>query len=421
MSSIEASAPPRSNPHGRKRHTVGVICAIVAAILIIVALTVALHWPFSEENVRKSLSDASGSAVQFESFDATYFPHPGCVVEGVTFRQRGSRSVPLLAIQRLTIASSMFGLFTKHISSIRVEGAHLTVPPFGTGSSPTFKGGDLVVDHLSVSAAVLDFQRRSGNEPLSFQVASLEMQNVGGRSAMPFSARLHNPQPPGQVEVNGTLGSWKNSDVAQATIKGSYNFTEADLSALGGVAGLLSSHGAFYGALNAIEVEGKVHVPDFEVKRSSHPVDLSSNFKALVDARNGDVEISNADTTIGRTTIHSTGLIQAPSAGNPKEATLKVSVSNGRIQDLLYLFVRAPKSPMNGPVSLQGEIDVPAGREPFLKKIEMRGDFGVVRGTFNNPLTQFKMNKLSAESRGEGDKNDDPERAVSELSSQVVV
>jgi hypothetical protein len=98
-----------------------------------------------------------------------------------------------------------------------------------------------------------------------------------------------------------------------------------------------------------------------------------------------------------------------------------MSVVNGRIQDLLYMFVRGPRSPMNGPADLRGDIEIPADNKPFLEKIKIRGSFGVGSASFTSPQTQFKMDKLSEQARGDTKEGDDPERAVSDLASQVVL
>jgi hypothetical protein len=46
----------------------------------------AFFWPFRLDTVAKELADESDSKVTAGSFHATYFPHPGCVLEQVVFQ-----------------------------------------------------------------------------------------------------------------------------------------------------------------------------------------------------------------------------------------------------------------------------------------------------------------------------------------------
>src|ERR1700719_4679549 len=50
------------------------------------ALFVAIRWPFSEQKLVQSLQETFPATVAIQKFRRTYFPHPGCIAEGVTFR-----------------------------------------------------------------------------------------------------------------------------------------------------------------------------------------------------------------------------------------------------------------------------------------------------------------------------------------------
>ena len=73
---------------------------------------------------------------------------------------------------------------------------------------------------------------------------------------------------------------------------------------------------------------------------------------------------------------------------------------------------------MSGSITLQANVEIPPGQEEFLKKIKLRGKFGVAGGTFSKSSTQEGVNKLSAGARGEKDTSD-PETAVTDLKGQV--
>ena len=73
---------------------------------------------------------------------------------------------------------------------------------------------------------------------------------------------------------------------------------------------------------------------------------------------------------------------------------------------------------MSGSVTLQTHVEIPPGEEEFLKKIKLRGNFGIAGGTFSKSSTQEGVNKLSAGARGEKDPSD-PETALTDLKGQV--
>ncbi|MGE5725001.1 MAG: hypothetical protein ACM34G_07495, partial [Acidobacteriota bacterium] len=95
---------------------------VLAVIVAVAAVLLALKWPFTRERVTQRLQEATATTVQMAGFKAEYFPHPGCVAEQVTFQKAGT-SQPLMTIRTLTIRGNFFGLFTKHVSIVRAEGA----------------------------------------------------------------------------------------------------------------------------------------------------------------------------------------------------------------------------------------------------------------------------------------------------------
>jgi hypothetical protein len=50
-------------------------------------MILALHWPFSQEGITQSLQEDFPVTVSFQKFHSAYFPHPGCVGEGLAFRR----------------------------------------------------------------------------------------------------------------------------------------------------------------------------------------------------------------------------------------------------------------------------------------------------------------------------------------------
>ena len=74
---------------------------------------------------------------------------------------------------------------------------------------------------------------------------------------------------------------------------------------------------------------------------------------------------------------------------------------------------------MSGPLVLRTHAEIPPGADAFLKKIGLNGGFGVDAGNFSSEETQQDVDKLSAGARGE--KMDDPETVLPDLSGRVVL
>ena len=111
----------------RVRNWLLVSAFFLLGILVAGFVLVMLNWPFTRAQVEKDLAEATASTVTIESFQPTYFPRPGCMANGVTFRRSQDSRVPaLITVQKLTIQGSFVGLLTKHVPVIRAEGAHVT-------------------------------------------------------------------------------------------------------------------------------------------------------------------------------------------------------------------------------------------------------------------------------------------------------
>ena len=140
----------------------------------------------------------------------------------------------------------------------------------------------------------------------------------------------------------------------------------------------------------------------------------------MVNAKNGgDVSLEQVVSQLRKSAIVTSGSIAGQPGAQGKTATLDFYSKNGRIQDLLLLFIKDEHSPMSGITSWRAHVVFPPGKEAFLKKVRLVGDFGIDAGAFSNPQTQQDTNKLSAESRDENDQN--PATVLSSLQGHVEV
>jgi len=399
-------------------------------ILALALIVLFLKWPFTPKEVAKNLEEATGSKVEIGSFQKIYLPFPGCEARKLTFRRgTDSSKPPIMTIERMHIRSSIFGLFGNHLTKIIADGVHVVMPPLGTETGPK-PASDIVVGELVAKNAVFEFSRQNLSEPrVQFLVRRLSLKNLGRRTTITFYTAVRIPEPPGEAEVRGTLGPFKENQNPEAPVAGTYTFQGADLGKFEGIAGILSSTGKFQGKLNHLEVEGETDTPDFQVRRSNHRVDLKTRFEALVNATNGDVQLNQVQAQFWKSMVVSRGDIEAKSKERPgKTASLDMFVREGRIQDLMMLFIKAPHSPLNGTVSLRAHAVLPPGEGAFLKKLRMDGDFGIDAAHFTNPTTQQGIGTLSESARGkppgddEKDKTEaDGENLLSDLKGHVIL
>ena len=395
---------------------------LAGGIFITATIVLVLKWPFTRKKVAEDLAQATATTVEIGGFSETYFP-PGCVAENVIFR-RDQRQPPLLTVKKLILKSSLLGLFRKHLTLMQAEGARVVMPAPGTGSPSQKRSSDVVIDLLVADQAVLEFRSQDpARDSLKFDLHRFRIHELGGKDAMPFEAAVTLPEPRGEASFRGRLGPWQSNDFAGTRISGAYTLRSADLAFLHGVAGWLSSDGKFSGSFSKLEVEGTTDAPDFEVTHSGHKQRLATRFHAFVDTRNGDVSLQEVDARWGASNILGRGIIAAQPVGKGKSAHLDFISEDGRIQDLLFPFIREPHAPLNGPISFDAHVDIGPEPRPFLDKVVLKGEFGITHARFTNPKTQQNVDQGSARARGEKihDEDEDPQRVLSDLTGNVLL
>lgn len=393
-----------------------IIIAVGAVLLSTAALLATRHWPFSESEVREDLAEATDSTVIIRGYHPTYFP-PGCTLEGIEFRHR-EQKFKLITIEKLVIEGSYSGILTRHIPRITAIGTRVYVPPTG-GAEFHSQHSKLVVDELVANGTEVEFVSASRNEPsLVFDVHEALLSAVRWGSPIQYRLKFHNPNPPGEIAVEGKFGAWTDGHPQDTPLSGAYNFDHADLGVYEGIGGILSSKGQFEGVLKHVNVSGTTDTPDFVVHSGGHKHELSTQFDAYVDATNGDTFLNHVEARLDRTGILARGSIAKSPGKAGKAADLYFTSHHGRIEDILGLFVSAPRSPMSGDVSLSGHALLASTGQSFLESVKLDGRFGIDEGKFK-PDTQKDVNELSAGARGKN--KEDPETVLTDLKGAVAL
>ena len=171
MSSVTAP-PPSSDSKAHhlskrklSRTSVILISLLSFAVLLAVVLVASASWPFSKNPIVQDLGEASDSQVQIRAFHRTYFPYPGCVIEGLIFNHDPSQSTPLLTVDKVTIRGSYLALLTKHVSRITAEGLRVTIPAFGTSKPFRTTPSKITIDEIIADGAMIAFDFHSAARP----------------------------------------------------------------------------------------------------------------------------------------------------------------------------------------------------------------------------------------------------------------
>ena len=373
------------------------------------------YWPFSEKAVREDLAEASDSTVIIRSYHPTYFP-PGCTLEGIEFRH-GQNQFKLITIQKLVVEGSYFGILTRHVPRITSIGTRVFIPPFGGHVTFHSQHSKIVVDELLANGTGVEFiSADRHSSALVFDVHEALLHHVRWGKPIEYRLKFHNPNPPGEISVEGNFGPWADGHPQDTPMSGNYNFTNADLSVYGGIAGVLSSTGKFDGAFKHINVSGVTETPDFVVSSGGHKHRLVTHFDGYVDATQGNTFLSRVECRLDRTTVIARGSIASSTNEKDKVADLHFAARHGHIEDILGPFVSAPRSPMSGDLLFAAHAQLAHGNQPFLESVKLQATFGIDDGSFK-PETQRDVDALSAGARGEN--KEDPETVLTDLKGTV--
>lgn len=428
--------------HDHRHKLYWAICIVVSFVIVLATGLIILRarWPFSKDKIAATLGDTVHATVHFNKFHSTYFPHPGCEAEVITFVRpdEPSGTPPLVTIQKVSMQARYWDIFLRpgFLARIIVDGLYVRIPPRGASQSNgatqerSSSSDNTRVGQIVANGAVLEIDREGGAQPLKFEIHSLTLRSVSRDEAMTYNLAMQNALPPGEIRSEGHLGPWKSGDLGQTPLYGSYTFEQANLSAFTGIAGTLISKGAFKGVLAKLSANGNVDIPDFKLTESEHSVDLSAAYQATVNALNGDVILHQVNTSILDTRVTATGSVAGKQGEKGKLTSIDLAVRGGRIQDLMLLFVTKGKPPVNGATSIRAHVTVPPEGKPFLKELEVTGDFTIGGGQFTKASTQKSVDLLSQRASG-ADKNsrnknkaaeaDDPPDVQSNLEGHVVL
>jgi len=360
-----------------------------------------------------TLTDRLESEVQLESFSVDTFPTVHVTGSGLVIRHKGRRDVPpLVSVRSFTLDGGLMGLFSRprRFRTVSLTGLQINIPPgfkkdaSNNASQPqTDDEGPaaIVVDKLVADDATVSLiPKRAGKEPKVFAVHRLTMKPLGHGQVMSFEATITNPIPRGLVKTTGSFGPWRREDPGGTPLGGRYTFDHADLATVKGIGGRLDSTGTFSGQLDRIGVTGETHTPDFRVNVSANPVPLDTKFDAIVDGTDGDTYLNAVSASFLNTSLTSRGAIVGAEGVKGRTVKVHVKIDSGRIEDVLRLAIKGNRPVMMGQLRLHADLNLPAGPEDVMDRLEVGGEFDIGGARFTDATVQTRLSDLSERARG---------------------
>jgi hypothetical protein len=405
---------------------------------ILAVLAFRYYSPRLRAGVERALSDYFGSDVQIGTFEASLFPTTRIEAGGVVLRYKARRDVPaLVTIERLTAEASPRALLRSpaEVQRVQISGMHMHVPPRPRPAPPAVPpriappsesravrppppidvpafvppatDRPILIREILVEDMALELIPRNPSKPARvFEIHKVTLVDFTLDQPVAFTATLTNPKPVGEIATTGSFGPWNQEDPSLTLVNGTYEFSNADLSTIKGIGGILRSTGKFSGPLERIEVSGHTETPDFRLTIGRHPMALTSDYEAIVDGTSGDTWLTPVRAKLASSPILAQGgVVKERKDIKGRRVTLDVVVDKGRIEDFLRLAVKAAQPLMTGTVALKTAFDLPPGEADVPERLFLDGEFLVASANFTSASVQDKVDELSR--RGQGRPQDE--------------
>ncbi len=423
----DANKIPRPKPRWWKRtwFKVVVVLAIVClgAMVFVAEYMIRHAEPLIRARVVDTLSARFHSPVELDHLGISLIKgvkigSTGVEVEGDGLRIRyiagpnqpqNDSNAPMLSVQHFAFHTRLRALLRKptRIVEVSVQGMELHIPPkemrqqiLGPKDKRHQPMITLLVNHIRCKDVKLFIDTtKPGKDPMEFDIQKLDLQDVGQSQPFTYQAELINPKPIGEVHAAGHFGPWDADNPRETALDGSYNFSNADLSTIKGISGILSSHGQFSGVLDHITIDGETQTPDFALDVSDHPMPLHTVFHAYVDGTDGDTYLDPVQARLKNSDFTARGKVVLIK-GQGHDIEMNVDVPHAHMQDFLELSAKTRPPVMNAVLTMKAQLHIPPGDTRVAQKLELAGKFQLHDVRFNNPAIQDKVDGLSARAQG---------------------
>ncbi|MGA7322236.1 MAG: hypothetical protein WBW98_17150 [Candidatus Sulfotelmatobacter sp.] len=394
---------------------IGVIaCIVLVSAGVIARLVIDRAQPILRMRVIETLSNRFKGKVELATLNVSLVKGfevsgSGLKIYGPTDPNPYAPGVQaLISLQEFHFHAGVRNLFRSnvHLDTVYVKGMELNIPPkenrqeFTSMSSQTRKMSIIVDKFVCEDTKLLINTLKPGKPPLEFAIGDLRMKDIGAGQPMRFDATLVNPKPVGNIHSTGLFGPWDESSPRDTPVQGEYSFSNADLSTIKGIGGILSSTGEYAGTLSNIVVDGKTDTPDFRIATGGRSVPLHTQFHATVDGTSGDTYLKPVEATLLRSSFTASGSVTRVHDPNGHDVELDVVLDHAQIEDLLELGVRTDPPVMTGPVEMKTKLSLRPGGADVANRLQLAGNFHVFGAHFTSEKVQSRLDSLSLRTQG---------------------
>jgi hypothetical protein len=260
------------------------------------------------------------------------------------------------------------------------------------------------VDEILAEHAQVDIFPSIGQQtPLHFDFTQLRVNNFSPSHAADFGARVSGLEAHADVQVSGSFGPWNSQNPSLTPFRGTYTLQPSDLATLTGLKGILSAQGRFEGMLQRIEIAGNADVPQFGFSSSGHLLPLHVSFQAGVDASDGTGTLRNLNGTLGSSAFTGSGLALKVQDNSTRDVAVDLTVSKGRLEDILPLGVKSATSPISGVLRAQANLEIQPGKQDILDRLSLNDDFSATNARFSSLDLRERLRDVSRKAQGHPD------------------
>lgn len=366
------------------------VAIVIAVLLGGDLIIVAVKWPFTRAGTVEALGRVTECKVEIGHFHRSFFPQPGYTADTVVFKR--ASGAPLATVQRIVCHASWLGLltFTHRVREMRLNGVRVEIPDHVPGpvqhqpiSIPT------TVTDLDAPGAVLEIHHHRLDFP------HLHLSNLAKNKSIRFDVTLFQPELVGQAHFSGSVGPFDLHNVGNTHLSGQFRLDRLDLQRFQAVSGSVSAEGRFGGSLGAADITGRLKIPQFSVTHSGNCEGLTAEYEAVVNGTQGNVTLKSAAVHFLASTLRARGSV----IGDAKTTELDIAGDGIHAQDLLHMFVHG-YSPITGSLSMNAHVRIPPGRDSFLDRVQLDGNFSIDDGIFTRRETEEKIDQLSMRASG---------------------
>jgi hypothetical protein len=404
-------------------YLVGIPAGVVAGLALFVYLGARHIDDRTREWVIRELAERFESRVELQSLHVETTPRMQVTGEGLALHYHDRTDVPpLIQIERFSFNLGLLGIIhvPRHIRGVFVENMTITIPPRSGEKIPKE-----IEEHRPLPRVIfreivcndtrlIVLPKKEGKDPLDFEIHDLVLNDAGAAKPFSFRGTLTNATPKGEISTKGTFGPWNSFEPGDTSVSGSYNFANAALGPLPGIAGTLSSTGKYSGQLSQLEVEGTTDTPNFSIDPIGRPVPLHTEFSATVDGTDGDTYLHPVRATLLRSVIIAKGSVTRSSSKQGHLISLDILAPRARLEDILRLATKSNQPVMTGVANLKAKMLLPPGKEKVIHRLLLDGDFGVSDAQFASVEVRDKLESLSRHALGKPN-DDEAGSAVSDL------